>query len=525
MYDHLTSPYHAIPVTTIDTTFFDDFEIDQGWTISGGTWARGVPTGGGGSYGNPDPTSGHSGSNVLGYNLNGDYTDNMSEYHVTSSAIDCSGMGGVELRFWRWLGVEQPIYDHAYIRISTNGASWTNVWANGGTITDGAWSELVYDISSFADGQSTVYIRFTMGTTDGGWTYCGWNIDDLAVIGYACEELGLTISTGSLPDWTVGLPFSQTLSCTNEYGNVVWTDRDGELTGTGLSLSVDGVISGTPTAAVTVAFVAQVTDETPDTAEKTLPFTINPVVNVTTSVLEASTQGVPYAVQLVATGGTGTRTWTDLNADLDGTGLALSDEGLLSGTPTEAGPISFTAVATDVVGASDQRPLTADINPAVEITTTSLSEAITGEPYSYQLTASGGTGTVGWIEVGDELSGAGLSLSHYGIVSGTASGIQTISFTASAYDRSGSTDQQPLTIEVIANYICGDIDSDGDGPDIEDLIFLVSFMFNDGPTPPIMAATDINGNDIGPDIEDLIYLVQFMFQEGPDLICDGAVSK
>ncbi|MEZ6317245.1 MAG: hypothetical protein R3B49_00630 [Phycisphaerales bacterium] len=40
----------------------------------------GVPTGqGGGSSSRPDPTSGFTGSNVYGYNLNGNYTDNMSE--------------------------------------------------------------------------------------------------------------------------------------------------------------------------------------------------------------------------------------------------------------------------------------------------------------------------------------------------------------------------------------------------------------------------------------------------------------
>ena len=524
MYDHLTSPYHAIPVTTIDTAFTDDFETDLGWTISGGLWARGVPTGGGGDYGGPDPTSGHSGSNVIGYNLNGDYTDNMPEYHITSPAIDCSGMGGVELRFWRWLGVEQPIYDHAYVRISTDGSLWTTVWDNGSEVTDATWTEQVYDISSYADGQTTVYIRFTMGTTDGGWTYCGWNVDDIAIVGYACEELGLTISTGTVPDWTVGQPYSQTLSCVNEYGNVVWVDRDDDLVGTGLSLSTDAVLSGTPSSTGVISFVAQVTDETPDVAEKTFTFTINPSVSITTSILATGTEGIPYSKQLETSGGTGTKTWTDLNDDLDGSGLSLSLEGVLAGTPVISGLLSFTAVATDVAGSQDQKALTANINPAVEVTTTSMPEAIDGQPYSRQLTASGGTGTIEWTEIGGGLSGTGLSLNLGGVVSGTVNGIQTINFTVAATGRLGSTDEQALSIDVVVSYTCGDVDGDGDGPDIEDLTFLVTYMFNQGPEPPVMAATDIDGNNLGPDVADLIYLVSYMFAGGPDPVCDSALA-
>ncbi len=181
-----SSPFRAFPVTDVTTAFEDDFETDKGWTAQG-NWQRGTPTGGGGAYGNPDPTSGHNSPNVFGYNLSGDYENNMSEVHLTSPAFDCSGMFSTELSFWRYLGVEQPTYDHAYIRVSTNGTTWTTVWENGGTISDADWTEFTYDISSLVDNQPTVYLRFTMGGSDGAWTYCGWNIDDLQIIGYGCE--------------------------------------------------------------------------------------------------------------------------------------------------------------------------------------------------------------------------------------------------------------------------------------------------------------------------------------------------
>ncbi|MBN2054278.1 hypothetical protein JW905_05115 [bacterium] len=159
-----------------------DMNTNPNWTVSGGTWAWGHPTGGGGDYGCPDPTSGYTGNNVMGYNLNGDYTNNMSEYHVTAGPLDCSEATETKFEFWRWLGVERSTYDHAYVRISTNGSSYTNLWANPDEETaDGQWVKQEFDISAIADGQATVYIRWTMGVTDVGWAYCGWNIDDVKV--------------------------------------------------------------------------------------------------------------------------------------------------------------------------------------------------------------------------------------------------------------------------------------------------------------------------------------------------------
>jgi hypothetical protein len=248
--------------------------------------------------------------------------------------------------------------------------------------------------------------------------------------------MDFAIVNESLPDWTEGLPYSQTLTCVYPSGEEVWADRDGDLVGTGLSLSTDGVISGTPISAGSISFVAQVTDETPDTAEKTFTFMVN---------------------------------------------------------------------------------------PPVSIMTTTLPGAIDGQPYTYGLAVSGGTGTIEWTEIGDVLSGAGLTLSAGGAIDGTPVGVQTVNFTVAATDQVGAADESALTISVIPAYLCGDIDNDGIGPNIVDLIYLVTYMFQGGPEPPIMESTDADGNDVGPDIMDLIFLVTYMFQGGPELICDDII--
>jgi murein tripeptide amidase MpaA len=178
--------YHTAVVADQNAFFQEDFEANPGWSTQG-LWAWGHPNGGGGAYGGPDPNNAHSGNNVYGYNLNGDYENNLPEMHLTSPAIDCTGQFGVRLSFWRWLGVETPTWDHAYVRVSNDGINWVTVWENTGEVTDTQWTLQQFDISAVADDQPTVYLRWTMGTTDTGWQYCGWNIDDVSLVSLSCN--------------------------------------------------------------------------------------------------------------------------------------------------------------------------------------------------------------------------------------------------------------------------------------------------------------------------------------------------
>ena len=171
-----------------------DMNTNPGWTTQG-QWAYGTPIGGGGEHGNNDPTSGATGTKVYGYNLSGDYVNNMPQYNLTTTAIDCSELSRVSLRFKRYLNVEQPAYDHAYVRVSNNGTTWTTIWENGSEVTDSSWQSVEYDIADVADGQSTVYVRWTMGTTDSSWLYSGWNVDDVAI-------WGVVAGPDCIPDFT-----------------------------------------------------------------------------------------------------------------------------------------------------------------------------------------------------------------------------------------------------------------------------------------------------------------------------------
>ena len=154
-----------------------NMDTNPGWTYQG-QWAWGQPAGVGG-----DPNSGHTGANVVGYNLGGQYANSMPVYYATTPALSTLGRTGVQLSFWRWLGVESSTFDHATVQVSRDGSTWTTVWQNSSTISDTAWSLQTIDISAVADNQPQVYIRWGMGPTDSSVTYCGWNIDDVSLSG------------------------------------------------------------------------------------------------------------------------------------------------------------------------------------------------------------------------------------------------------------------------------------------------------------------------------------------------------
>ena len=197
-------------------------DSDPGWTYEG-EWEWGAPQGGGGSRGNADPASAATGKFVVGYNLAGDYAANTSPAAwLTTTAIDCSGYADVELRFSRWLNVEQPAYDQAYLEVSNNGVTWTQIWTNSEQITDAAWTLVSYDISAIADDAETVYIRWGI-ESDGYWQFSGWNIDDVALTGTATG--GGSENVAPVAD-NATFSVSESAANTTVVGTVTATDAD-----------------------------------------------------------------------------------------------------------------------------------------------------------------------------------------------------------------------------------------------------------------------------------------------------------
>jgi subtilisin family serine protease len=154
-------------------------DTDPFWPEMDGEWAWGDPAANGSP---PDPDTGYSGSHVLGYNLNGNYTNHMDAMHAVSPVFDCSESGDYTLSYHRWLGTESGYIDRATVSVRTIENNWVTVWQNPALfLYDGAWISQSHDVSFNASKNPEFQFRFTQGPTNIVDTACGWNIDDVSL--------------------------------------------------------------------------------------------------------------------------------------------------------------------------------------------------------------------------------------------------------------------------------------------------------------------------------------------------------
>ena len=105
-------------------------------------------------------------------------------YYLQLGPVDLTNITESSLKFKRWLNVDYQPYVTAAVEVSNDGSNWDELWSNGSsTVTESAWSSQEYDISETADGQSTVYIRWSYQVGYYAYAYSGWNIDDVEIWG------------------------------------------------------------------------------------------------------------------------------------------------------------------------------------------------------------------------------------------------------------------------------------------------------------------------------------------------------
>ncbi|HKK21494.1 MAG TPA: M1 family aminopeptidase, partial [candidate division Zixibacteria bacterium] len=133
--------------------------------------------------------------------------------------------------------------------------------------------------------------------------------------------------------------------------------------------------------------------------------------------------------------------------------------------------------------------------------------------YQDTIKARGATSTVASIPVG--VLPPGYSMSPDGVISGVCQDTGTYAFTVRFTETSFNTyTEGQFSIHVAPfSFVPGDADGSG-SLDIADLIFMVDYMFNNGPAPALAASADVNG-DCKLDISDIIYLVDYQYADGP----------
>jgi hypothetical protein len=254
------------------------------------------------------------------------------------------------------------------------------------------------------------------------------------------------VATSTLLDATTGTAYSQTLAGSFGTPPYTWSLVPGQgVLPAGLALNAGtGVISGTPTAAATFGFAVQLTDlTTPSlTATKQLSIVVANPLSINTLQLPGGVAGASYSQALSATGGTAPYTWSASTGKLPA-GLTLDPgTGVISGTPTAQGTASFAVTATDSgkpTQTASSQTLTLVVVNALADTTSSLPPAATGQSYTAQLNAAGGSAPYAWTLTGTLPTG--MSLSSSGVLTGTPQQTGVFPFTVQTTD----TSSPPLT--------------------------------------------------------------------------------
>ncbi len=162
------------------------------------------------------------------------------------------------------------------------------------------------------------------------------------------------ISTTSLPNGTVGVAYSASVSGSGGAPPYTWT-----ITGLPAGLTANGAaISGTPTQSGTFSITVRLNDSqaSPVIVQVVLSLTILPPAALTiTSIspLPGATLGTAYSATITAVGGTAPYYWSVAAGSALPAGLSLtsgSPNATISGTPTATGTFQFTVNVQDSAG-------------------------------------------------------------------------------------------------------------------------------------------------------------------------------
>ena len=266
----------------------------------------------------------------------------------------------------------------------------------------------------------------------------------------------LTISTGTLPNGTVGVTYSSTIGVTGGTAPYTCTLTSGTLPA-GLILGANCLVSGTPTTAGTSNLIVKATDSSNPALNTTGPVAITiaaaPALVITSP--PGGTVGTPYTGTIPVTGGTGPYTCTITAGSLPA-GLTLGAGCSIAGTPTAAGTATVTVKATDSSSPTTTSTgmVTLAINPApLAITTGTLPNGTVGTPYSSTIGVTGGTAPYTCTITSGTLP-AGLALGANCLVSGVPTTAGTSTLTVKATDSSSpsltTTGQVGITIVAAA---------------------------------------------------------------------------
>jgi hypothetical protein len=257
----------------------------------------------------------------------------------------------------------------------------------------------------------------------------------------------LSITTASaLATGSAGRAYTQSFAAAGGAPPYAWS-ISGTLP-TGLTLSLAGLLSGTPTQVGTFPITVAVSDSAGAKASTSYSLSIVSGLAIATApVLPVASNGVPYSFTLQPAGGAAPYSWVITSGALPN-GLAFSSGGQISGTPVSTGDFSFTVQVTDGASNTAKKDFTLSAAGPLSIAAAALPAGAVGSPYSQTFTAAGGTAPYSWTLTSGSLP-PGLALEiPTGVLSGTPTQAETYSFTVAVTDANSVTAGRQFTVTI-----------------------------------------------------------------------------
>jgi hypothetical protein len=289
-----------------------------------------------------------------------------------------------------------------------------------------------------------------------------------------CNAAGDFLISGTcvLPDAIIGQPYQALLPTSHAAGGMLGVVSGSLPPGLSLPATFTGAgdtITGTPTdpgIQPNVNFTLQGTGDQGQPLFQAYSIMVDPDQPLTIvppgsgSTLFPGTVGQPYAQNFFLSGGAAPYTWS-VGAGQLPPGLALQTfndprdaNNELAGTPTTPGTFTFTMQVTDFYGHQATQQFTLQIQPPLQITSTTMPDGTVGVPYSSDFTAQGGVPPYSWFVVNNikELP-PGLSLDSTppdlnNVLTGTPTQAGTFHFPMEVQDSADNTVFATITVNI-----------------------------------------------------------------------------